>query len=332
MPQAPVFIEEEAWRDTFAGYHITDCAVRDRDCVYLLLRETLPEEEASSAWDFEIKTRLAVLFLQKTEPKDRRGHQGLADFRKPRVGVSRSPLPQGLVVASNGSVWAMGSKKKGLEKLPQPEDRRLGIQKVRCLFGWAYAVGAEREVFRRVDIGNWERLSLGLPPPEPEIVDVDALFDVGFRDIDGFAEDDLYAVGGRGDVWRYDGKIWRVCEFPSNWPLVTVCCAPDGQVYITGEGGTIFQGRGDVWKRVWQDDMMVPYNDSLWFQGKLWLASDYRLAVFENGTVERAQHDGENVPAFGHMDVADGILVVAGPDTVRLFDGTTWRVLVRPYP
>lgn len=329
MTTEPAFIEEEAWRETFEGYHITDCAIRDRDCVYLLLRETLPEDEANSLWDFEIKTCLAVLFLQEKEPSARRGHQGLADFRKPRVGVSRLPLPQGVVVASNGSVWAMGSKKKGLEKLPD-EGRRLGIQKIRCLFDRAYAVGAEREVFRRADIGTWERISQGLPPPE-DLTDADVLFDMGFRDIDGFAEDDLYAVGGRGDVWHHDGKSWRVCEFPSNWPLFTVCCAPDGQVYITGEGGTIFQGRGDVWKRILEDDMMVPYNDSLWFQGKLWLASDYRLAVFENGKVERAQHRGEHVPAFGHMDVADGILVVASQDTVQLFDGTSWRVLVSPY-
>jgi hypothetical protein len=157
------------------------------------------------------------------------------------------------------------------------------------------------------------------------------MFDIGFSDIDGFAEDDLYAVGGKGDVWRYDGAAWRVCEFPSNWPLFTVCCAPDDQVYITGEGGTIFQGRGDTWRRIWQDEMTVPYNDSLWFDGKLWLASDYRLDVLEGGKVQRAEHQGERVPAFGNMDVADGILVVASLDTVRLFDGQSWRVLVRPY-
>jgi hypothetical protein len=222
----------------------------------------------------------------------------------------------------------MGSKHRGIERVVE-DGQPVALQKVRCLFGKAFAVGMEREVFRRNDIGRWERLDGGFPSREGS--DRTDMIDIGFWDIDGFAEDDIYAVGGKGDVWHYDGKTWRVCEFPSNWPLFTVCCAPDGHVYITGEGGTIFRGRGDVWRRIWQNDMMVPYNDSLWFEGKLWLASDYRLDVFDGNAVSRAEHEGERVPAFGHMDVADHILVVAGPDTVRLFDGKTWQVLVRPY-
>jgi hypothetical protein len=330
MALEPAFIGEEAWRETFEGYNIVDCAIRDRDVIYLLLRQALPEEQANSLWDFEIPTRLAVLFLQKTEPKSRRGHQGLADFRKPRCGVSRVPFSQGMAVATNGSVWAMGSKRKGIERVVE-DGQPTALLRVRCLFDHAYAVGIHREVYRRVEAGRWERLSEGIPPIAPRHADPRGMFDIGFQDIDGFGADDLYAVGGKSDVWHYDGATWRVCDFLDHWPLFTVCCAPDGNVYVTGEGGTIFQGRGNTWKRIWQDDMVVPYNDSLWFDGKLWLASDYRLDVLEGGQVQRAEHEGERIPASGHMDVADGVLVVAGLETVRLFDGKTWRVLVRPY-
>ncbi len=30
----------------------------------------------------------------------------------------------------------------------------------------------------------------------------------GFDDLDGFSEQDMYAVGGAGDVWHYNGEIW----------------------------------------------------------------------------------------------------------------------------
>ena len=42
-------------------------------------------------------------------------------------------------------------------------------------------------------------------------------------------------------------------------------------------------------------------------------------------------HEGEPVPMNGHMDVHDGLLVIAGAQYVRSFDGTTWRHLVEPY-
>ncbi len=329
MEVVEAFIPKAAWAKTFEGYTIVDVALRGNGYVYLLLRQVLPEEESSSLWDFEIPTRLAVIGLDRAEPMKRLAHQGLADFRRPICGVSIRPIAQGMAVASNGSVYATGSKKSGIERVVEG-DKPAGLTKIRCLFGYAYAVGLHREVFRRTDVGKWERLSSGIPPTAPEHEAVGGVFDIGFQDIDGFAENDIYAVGGKGDVWHYDGARWRACDFPSNWPLFTVCCAPDGHVYITGEGGTIFQGRRDTWRRIVQDEITVPYNDSLWFQGKLWLASDYRLSVLEGNSVTRPNYKGKPVPIFGHMDVSEGLLVVASPETVRLYDGTTWRLLVGP--
>ena len=39
----------------------------------------------------------------------------------------------------------------------------------------------------------------------------------------------------------------------------------------------------------------------------------------------------KNVIASGHMDVRDGILVVADDYNVDLYDGTAWHKIVRPY-
>lgn len=74
----------------------------------------------------------------------------------------------------------------------------------------------------------------------------------GFEDIDGFNINDIYCVGGRGDVWHSDGMKWKQTHFPSNLDLYTVCCAGDGYVYISGYGGTTFKGRGDQWKQIYK--------------------------------------------------------------------------------
>ena len=75
----------------------------------------------------------------------------------------------------------------------------------------------------------------------------------------------------------------------------------------------------------------VLWNDVLWFQNKLWLASDYQFYQLNGGTVGRAQFDGESVPMYGHMDVHDGSLVIANLYAVTSFDGTTLRRLIAPY-
>lgn len=119
-------------------------------------------------------------------------------------------------------------------------------------------------------------------------------------------------------------------KFPERQPLFTVCCAGDDQVYMTGEGGTVYRGKGDHWERLWKAEMTVPYNDARWFDDRQWLASDYRLDVLEGVAVEPARHGGERLPLHGHMDVADGLLVVASLDEVHAFDGKAWRVLLKP--
>lgn len=326
-----VFVDEKAWETTFRGWEIVDCSVRDRGFVYVLLRETIPGEQAASRWDHEIPSRLAVLYTQRTDPDKQCGHQQLSGFLRTVSGVALSPVAQGLALSMNGDVFAMGSGKSGMEAVA-PGVTNLALHKSRLIGDKAYAVGMLRDVYRRVDIGKWERIAKGLPDLDPESMSPTEMLEVGFRDIDGFAEDDLYAVGGKGDVWHHDGNLWIPCEFPANLALFTVCCAGDGNVYISGEGGTLYQGRGDVWKRICKQEYTVPYNDSLWFGDRLWLASDYMLDWLVNGAVEHVEHGGRRVNARGHLDARDGILVVAGHDRVMQFDGTVWRDLVMPYP
>ncbi|WP_439558349.1 hypothetical protein [Dyadobacter sp.] len=324
-----VFLHEQAWTESFEGWYIVDVAVRERGFVYVILRKTIPCEKVSLTWDHDVPSRIVALYLNETDPKEKWGHQGLSGFLLTFGGACREPLPQGLALSGNGDVYATGSRKTGIEKVA-PGGPGLSLSKCRCIADRAYVVGMGRTVHRRLDIGKWESLSLGLPAMKRD-ASANELLDLGFRDIDGFAEDDLYAVGGRGDVWHWNGKIWIPCEFPTNWPLFTVCCGGDSQVYISGEGGTLFQGRGDLWKRIWQAEYTVPYNDSRWFAGKLWLSSDYMLDEWSDNQVKHVHYDGKRVNARGHMDAGDGIIVVAGADDVRLFDGDSWHDIVVPY-
>jgi hypothetical protein len=294
-----------------------------------VLRKTTPHEQASRVWDSDIPSRLVALYLAETDPEEQWGHQDLSGFLLTRCGVSRSPIAQGLVLSNNGDVYATGSGQSAMEKVAPGGGA--SVTKARCIGGRAYTVGLGRDVYRRVDVGRWERLADGLPVLDPGTLNAGAMLELGFEDIDGFGEDDIYAVGGHRDVWHYDGRAWKSCRFADDWPLFRVCCAGDGQVYISGEGGRLYRGRGDDWKRVWDSELSVPYNDAVWFQDKLWLAGDYAFDQWTGREMVPVHHDGKRVNARGHMDVGDGVLMIAEHDTVRLFDGERWRDIVAPY-
>lgn len=194
---------------------------------------------------------------------------------------------------------------------------------MKCINGYTYAVCAYRKIYKRVREGLWELFA-----DLPEITET---MGMGFNDLDAFSENDMYAVGGRGDVWHYNGKLWKQLGFPTNAQLGTVTCAPDGNVYVSGEGGSLWIGRNAVWKRVHEGHSSVLWNDALWFDGKLWLSSDYQLRIWDGKEMHAPQVQGKPIPAYGHMDVWDGLLVVAGPDFAYGLDGLEWKQLVAPY-
>lgn len=197
-------------------------------------------------------------------------------------------------------------------------------ERIKCINGYAYSVGSCREIYKRTDIGKWERFA-DLPRGG------DNVFAVGFNDMDAFSETDMYAVGGHGDVWHFDGEKWMQMGFPSNVELGTVTCAGDGCVYVSGEGGSLWRGRESSWERIYEGNSSILWNDVLWFEDKLWLASDYQFRILEGKKLAPVTHEGKTVPIYGHMDARDGLLVVAAPEVVMAYDGKAWRTLIAPY-
>ena len=103
----------------------------------------------------------------------------------------------------------------------------------------------------------------GLARPKERLVESAYPLDFGFNDVDAFSKEDMYAVGGAGDVWHCDGQRWTQLPFPSNELLYTVCCAGDGNVYITGNMGALWVGRKDRWKRLAQAQRRRRHHQSL---------------------------------------------------------------------
>jgi hypothetical protein len=320
-------IDKKSWAHLFKGWLITDCAIRSEEFLALCLRKKVSANDASEIWDSDIPTRLIFIKL-KVVTTDNWGdttfNQG---FSLPVLGVSRAPFshPQGMLASKNwdGDVWARGSGLDGpleqIDKGGEPFPKRL-----KCINGITYAASAFRRIYKRVAVGQWEPMNEGFPKAARDLSQ-------GFSDMDAFSESDMYAVGGNGDVWHYDGKRWTQMGFPSNVELGTVTCAGDGNVYISGEGGSLWVGQKSTWKSIYKGGSSILWNDVLWFEGKLWLSSDYQFRIWNGKTLEAVMHEGKVVPMNGHMDAYDGLLAIASSEYVMTYDGKTWKTIVAPY-
>jgi len=186
-----------------------------------------------------------------------------------------------------------------------------------------YACGMGRTVMRRRGPGAWEEMGPGtLDSDEGEIV--------GFEDLAGFAENEMYAVGWRGEIWRFANRRWRRLDSPVSGNLNAVCCGGDGRVYVVGDDGTMLRGRNEVWE-VLRTDRMDNLMDVAFHQDMVYVATDFEILKLEGDllSAEEAFVDPEDPPAtcLHLLEAADGLISLGTKDLFRLRNAV-WERLV----
>lgn len=317
-------LNKEFWEEGFKGYVITGIAVRTNDIVYLLARADWSQDKVSRLDDHEIPTR--VISLYEEDEQLEIGGVELGPFERPVLGVSLKPIGQALVVsnAMHAPVLPIGGGRADWDLEFMEKGNFPFCSKMKCIDGYTWAVGHNRQVYRRADIGKWEVLN---KKGDGE----GQFFDLGFDDLDGFSEQDVYAAGGKGDVWHYNGSQWTKCKFPSEEQLNVVCCAKDGYVYIAGRKG-IWKGKADNWEKVCEIDTSNPIKTARWFKDKLWMTTDYGMYIWDGKNIQtEVIYNGYRLPIQGKLDCTEDILFVANTYAVWSFDGEIWTEVLRPY-
>ena len=131
------------------------------------------------------------------------------------------------------------------------------------------------------------------------------------------------------------GKQWQQCPFPTNEDLETVCCAGDGNVYISDMKGCVWVGRETRWKKLADADIAWGYQpvDSAWFNGRLYLGSQEGVWTLDAKNhlvpLQDVEPGAPNPTNSGRLDVSpDGkFLLTAGPHGACLHDGQKWTRL-----
>jgi hypothetical protein len=315
----------------FFDFNVIDCVVREKNLFSFIAREDYtrwskskwnPEKE-SLPDEYEIKKRI-VSCRRDSETNTLWGAQTLTGYGRLSASSTTKPKPQFVGVSLTGDVYAIGSGEKGAELDMRPWDEggpsRGGIHKLRTIDGWLYFCGGGNSVGKRIDKNEWFSHSHNIPNPKRE----DNLYN-SLDDIDGFSEQDIYCVGNEGRVLHYDGKLWKTISFPTTMDLETVCCAGDGNVYISGRKGTTYKGRGNAWQLIHTGELSLPFRDMVWHEDQVWCTSDYGVWTIKNNKVESAKlPDGMNVYA-GNLSVGDGVLLLAGYGGAAFMENGQWH-------
>lgn len=99
---------------------------------------------------------------------------------------------------------------------------------------------------------------------------------------------------------------------------------------MVGRGGPILRGKEDQWEVL--GTPALDYKSLAWFDGKVWLGSDYELGYLTEGEYSRYEFP-EGGPAqysFMGVDACEDRLISYGPAQVMLFDGTEWIEMIGP--
>jgi len=235
--------------------------------------------------------------------------------------VALHPAERMIAIGEHGHVRVIGGGEDREETIGEVAKgpRAIGpMREVRTIAQIAYACGMGRQVYRRPEAGQWERLDADIG----SVPAADPVF--GFESIHGFDADELYAVGWHGEIWWFDGKKWTQVDSPTNLLLTRVFCAPDGWAYACGQIGVLLRGRRDRWEILSKGDPNTELWDLEWF-GEQLLASSTRALYRWNGSAFEIVNTGDEIATTCYqLDAADGILWSVGETDILQFDGETW--------
>ena len=263
----------------------------------------------------------------------------LGDLDAPTMGISA--IEDGLIFCSGyWHIFTYLAEEAFHFENEFPSEReniRGGLSRMRQIGDDLYICGSNRTVGIRRGVDNWEWLSPTIPLTEEERKGLDT----GFEEIDGFSENDIYVVGGRGDVWHFDGSSWERIELPARtereWENLTfaVRCADNGIVYIAEQDRILYGKYGSSWQ-------IIPFpkhyvngkpHSMVWYEEKIWFTIHWgELYLVENGEVIKVADKPDLAPSIVHdavwLDVKDGILLISGASGAAYKKDGEWTILL----
>lgn len=329
------------YKEVLHKYSITDCAVRKKGIYVFVVSEILSDEELETyeeeGLDQFYRPKKIVTFIQDGDPSQngRQWFQNhLIGWDTPRIGASNHPKNHSVTFEislrrNDIRTFVTGSgpaHEELIDIVPGDSFPRGGMKRLKTIEGYLYSCGGSRDIGKRIDENNWVSLVNALPTLKRETT-TDAILESGFEDVDGFSETDIYAGGGKGDLWHFDGENWEPIPFPTNDNIFSLCCAGDGYVYVCCTHGMTFKGRGDNWKKISNGKGEKSFRDMVWHKDRVYCTNDYGLWTIKDDELEKTDVPDEIFACSGHLYANDGVMLLAGLGGAAYCEDGEWTLL-----
>lgn len=148
--------------------------------------------------------------------------------------------------------------------------------------------------------------------------------------IDGTSPNDIYVVGEYGRIFHFNGKAWNDVSFETNCHLERVRCVSSNEVYVCGAQGTLLRGNTKGWEMIGDPDIDGHIWDLEVFQGKVYLAVEDTLMVYDNNVIKPVET--KLIPQIDahRLSSRNGILWSFGENDLAYFDGKKWSRVIDP--
>lgn len=313
------------YNNCFADYFLQDCSVIDKNNLSFVMRSFEDTANYDSLQEQKVRKKI-VWYEVVTDDELHAGCSIISNSEEIHTTPTHAGKPEALFINDDGYVFI--HNEQGLQS-EESIFTSTGIAEnafsalcTKTIHEWVYVCGHRGFMALRTDKNRWQDISIPAEQfPGPPLTLLDA---------DGFAPDDLYAVTSAAGVFHFNGKAWARLPFPSNILLETVCCAPDGLVYVSGQAGTLFAGRGSRWKEVHAGRLTLPFTNTVWHDNALWCTNDYGVWTFAENKFQRAPVPDEVYFCSGHVSSRDGVLLLGGMNGAALHlgsDGADWQIL-----
>jgi hypothetical protein len=206
---------------------------------------------------------------------------------------------------------------------PQGQNRGRGVLRdIRIVGEDVFAAGMSRQVYRR-QRGNWSHVSGPIQPPPGQMK--------GFNSIAGSAANAVFAVGYDGEVWFYDGRLWKQLDSPTSVALHRVISLPSGHAVICGAAGVLLQATPGGIATVRNDATTDNLYGLAVFKGKVYVSSLTALYAIGPNGLEPMDTGLTGPLTFGSLDASENELWSAGAGhLLKTQDGVAWSLVHCP--
>ncbi|SFD81013.1 hypothetical protein [Paracidovorax konjaci] len=243
-------------------------------------------------------------------------------------------------LSKEGSVSFIRTDRRWLEKVG---DSGVKTRDVLPIYGYLnalkeisgelYACGGGGQIYRR-NSGEWVDIAGDLRKSTPDLTQPIPLNQIklgeDISDIDGYANDDIYAAGMDG-IYHYNGVSWTACDNPTDEILTSVLCLPGRKVFACGFNGTILSGNArQGFKDISHYDDNMILTKVVEFQGDLYFSSNAGLFSMNKGEAGSRLQKIQEVDDCEDISVLDDVLLCVGWKTIQIFQSGRWKQLLHP--